>query len=215
MTGIYRIISPTGRIYVGQSVDMGKRFENYRQGSYLGQTRLKNSMLKYGINLHSFEILEECKIEELNERERYWQEFYDVIGRNGLNCKLTKTEDKSGKNSEESNLQRSKTMKEKGYKPPSRLGCKMKDSTINLIRQKATGRGHSEETRNKISNNKKGKPNGRAKGVLKFNLDGTLLQKFRTTKEAGESVNRSQTNIQAACKGVTETCAGFIWKYST
>lgn len=60
------------------------------------QRRLKNSFDKYGINSHIFDVIELCEIVNLNERERYWQEFYDVISSKGLNCKLTKTDDKSG-----------------------------------------------------------------------------------------------------------------------
>ena len=42
-----------------------------------------------------FEIIEQCILTQLNERERYWQDYYDVLGINGLNCKLTETKDKS------------------------------------------------------------------------------------------------------------------------
>lgn len=60
------------------------------------QIRLKNSFKKYGVESHSFEILEECSEKVLNERERYWQDRYDVLSKKGLNCKLTATDSKSG-----------------------------------------------------------------------------------------------------------------------
>ena len=50
--------------------------------------KLFNSILKYGIENHNIEIIEECDVEQLNCRERYWQEFYNAIT-NGLNCILT------------------------------------------------------------------------------------------------------------------------------
>ena len=40
------------------------------------------------------EVIEECEIGQLNERERYYQEFYNVLSVNGLNCQLVKTNDK-------------------------------------------------------------------------------------------------------------------------
>ena len=46
---------------------------------------------------HNFEILCECEIFELNNKERFYQDLYSVISKNGLNCKLTKSNDKSGK----------------------------------------------------------------------------------------------------------------------
>jgi len=57
--------------------------------------------LKHGFENHTFEILEECEISLLNERERHYQDFYDVLGPNGLNLKLTETSDKSGVHSKE------------------------------------------------------------------------------------------------------------------
>lgn len=122
IVGIYKITSPKGRVYIGQSSNVLHRWETYKKVLCKGQPRLYMSLLKYGTENHTFEVIEECSIEQLNERERYWQEFYDVIGRNGLNCKLTKTEDKSGKNSEEVKEKISVTMKKMGYRPPSREG---------------------------------------------------------------------------------------------
>jgi group I intron endonuclease len=101
MIGIYKITSPNNRVYIGQSIDIYRRFNDYRKiNSIKKQPKLYNSLIKYGIDNHIFEIIEECAIELLNERERYFQDFYDVISENGLNSLLTKTNDKSGKLSE-------------------------------------------------------------------------------------------------------------------
>lgn len=97
MIGIYKITSPSGKVYIGQSIDLEKRYYIYSINSCNTQIRLHNSIKKYGFHNHKFEILEECLESELNIKERYYQEFYNVIGKNGLNCRLTKTNDKSGK----------------------------------------------------------------------------------------------------------------------
>jgi len=91
--GIYKITSPSGKIYIGQSRDIKERYLSYQYGKCKGQPRLKYSLCKYGFKNHKFEIIEICNILDLNIRERYWQESYDVIGNKGLNCQLTKTED--------------------------------------------------------------------------------------------------------------------------
>jgi group I intron endonuclease len=103
MIGIYKITSPSGRVYIGQSVNLSKREGEYRRmaSTTKSQLRLHNSLIKYGFSEHIFEVIEECKEDELNVRERYWQDFYDVIGERGLNCRLQGTEDRSGKLSEE------------------------------------------------------------------------------------------------------------------
>jgi len=88
--GIYKITSPSGKIYIGQSNNITKRWTNYKSISKSndGQPKLKNSFDKYGVNTHIFEVIEECCFENLDCRERYWQDFYNATN-TGLNCVLT------------------------------------------------------------------------------------------------------------------------------
>ena len=91
MVGIYKITSPSGRIYIGQSRNINKRFTQYKRLACEKQPRLYNSFIKYGINDHTFEIIEKCEVEQLNIRERYYQDLYDVLNK-GLNLVLTETD---------------------------------------------------------------------------------------------------------------------------
>ena len=69
-TGIYRITSPTGKIYIGQSINVEQRFYFYRKGkNYKTQTRLKHSIEKHGIDKHLFEVIQTCPAEEPNTQE--------------------------------------------------------------------------------------------------------------------------------------------------
>ena len=91
MVGIYKIKSPNNKIYIGQSIDIDRRFRDYRKPSgQPKQTKLYNSIKKYGIDNHIFEIVEECETIELNNRERFYQDFYNSV-ENGLNCKYVTT----------------------------------------------------------------------------------------------------------------------------
>lgn len=98
--GIYKITSPSNKIYIGQAVDIDRRKNEHQKLSKKGLVKLYNSLKKYGFDNHIFEIVELCAENSLNDRERYWQDFYDVTN-SGLNCRLTTTNDKSGKLSEE------------------------------------------------------------------------------------------------------------------
>ena len=100
MVGIYKIVSPSNKIYIGQSTNIEKRFETYKKFQCKGQPKLYKSLKKHGVDLHSFYKIEECFLENLNERERYWQYYYNVI-EEGLNLILTKTSNKSGYISQE------------------------------------------------------------------------------------------------------------------
>ena len=133
MIGIYKITSPKGKVYIGQSVNIPKRFIDYKKSLKKAQIRLYNSIKKHGYENHIFEVVEECNTEVLNERERYWQDFYNVLSEGGLNCRLTKSNDKSGKLSEE-------TIK------------KLKNKNFDYLKGNSFRKGinHSEEIKNKI-----------------------------------------------------------------
>lgn len=89
MIGIYKIISPTNKIYIGQSLNIEKRKIQYNNlNEVKKQPKLYNSFTKYGVENHVFEIVEECSLEQLNEREVYWGLHYGVLGENGLNLRL-------------------------------------------------------------------------------------------------------------------------------
>ena len=140
MTGIYKITSPSKKIYIGQSVDIERRFRTYKSLGCKTQIILYNSLLKYGIDKHKFEILCECNIEELNDKERYYQELYDVINNTGLNCRLTTSSDSSGKLSKETRNKMS----------IARKGIKHSEETILKIIKANTGKKRSEESKLKM-----------------------------------------------------------------
>ena len=101
MIGIYKITSPSNKVYIGQSIDITTRWNAHRKSiNNKKKTKLINSFLKYGVDNHIFEIIEICEVKDLNQQERYWQDFYNVI-EEGLNLKLTQTDDRSGYLSEE------------------------------------------------------------------------------------------------------------------
>jgi group I intron endonuclease len=96
MVGIYKIINPKGKIYIGQSIDIERRFYEYQKKiRCYSQKKLHNSLIKYGVDNHIFTIVEECDINSLNDRERYWQDYYNVLTE-GLNLLLTNSTQKSG-----------------------------------------------------------------------------------------------------------------------
>lgn len=94
MIGIYKITNPSGRIYIGQSRNINKRFRQYKCMNCHTQTVLMNSFKKHGVDNHLFEVVEECLFENLNIRERYWQEYYNSLAPHGLNSMLTESNDK-------------------------------------------------------------------------------------------------------------------------
>jgi group I intron endonuclease len=107
---IYKIESPSGKIYIGQSRCAKRRFQMYRILKCKTQKKLFNSFKKYGVYNHIFTIIEKCGFEDMNIRERYWQDYYNVLN-NGLNCILTETSELPRVLSDESREDLSKRMK--------------------------------------------------------------------------------------------------------
>lgn len=105
ISGIYKITSPSSKVYIGKSVSLKSRINSYKNVNNLHrhryQVRLYNSFKKYGVENHVFEIIEECEESELYCRERYWQEYYSSTGSLGLNCMLTECKEHSRVISEE------------------------------------------------------------------------------------------------------------------
>jgi group I intron endonuclease len=113
MMGIYKITNPNGKIYIGQTTNWLKRYNNYKKYNCKYQTKLYNSLKFYKFENHIFEVIEECEESELNIKERYYQDLYNSSNKQHLNCRLTSTDDKSGKLSEETKLKLSKSRKGK------------------------------------------------------------------------------------------------------
>ena len=112
MIGIYKITFPTKKVYIGQSINIERRFSTYKRNNPINkQPRLYGSFKKYGIENHKFEIVCECEIFELNEKERYYQDLFSAMSANGLNCRLTTTKDKSGLSSEQTKAKQRISMK--------------------------------------------------------------------------------------------------------
>lgn len=160
MTGVYKITSPSGKIYIGSSINIEKRISYYISSNCKGQTKLYNSIKKYSWVNHIFEVIKECQPEELYILEEYYGNLYDVLSPNGLNCHLPKSGEIKKTISDETKKRMSESKKgEKNY---------------------WFGQTLTKETREKMSNSKIGKTpwnkgkkfgfsNTRAKAIIDTN----------------------------------------------
>lgn len=73
--GIYKITSSYFGIYIGQSVDIARRFKEHKAGRSSNK-KLAASIYMDGYQSHRFEILEVCEFAQLNEREKYYVSLY-------------------------------------------------------------------------------------------------------------------------------------------
>ena len=79
--GIYKITDLiTKQVYIGQSVDISRRWKDhirYGLGINAPSTNaLYKAMKKDGITEFTFQLLQKCSNEKLNEREKFWIQIY-------------------------------------------------------------------------------------------------------------------------------------------
>ena len=80
-TGIYKITNIQNNMcYIGQAKDIASRWGQHCKRGVGADTPTKNklypAMLQFGIENFTFEIIEDCNVEQLNEREKFWQEYF-------------------------------------------------------------------------------------------------------------------------------------------
>lgn len=95
MIGVYKITNPNNQIYVGSSKNIERRFKQYKYLRKNEQHKVRNSILKYSYDNHKFEVIEECSLQELLIKERYYCLLYNVLDRTNLNLKIPKLNDKN------------------------------------------------------------------------------------------------------------------------
>lgn len=92
MCGIYKITNQINKkVYIGQSRNIKERWKNHRVRSNNFTEEDKSTSLlyraikKYGISNFTFEVVEECSINQLDEKEKYYIKFFNSYGENGYN----------------------------------------------------------------------------------------------------------------------------------
>lgn len=187
-SGIYKITSPSGKVYVGQSIDLYRRIDAYKRMSNVkNQPKLYNSFKKYGANNHVFEIIETCNYSIISDRERYWQEYYDVLGKNGLNCIYA--------NCNNSSYVFSDDVKKK--MSDSKKGIKFTETHKNRISKSLKGKRKTESHKNNLSKSNKNRRTGDRHHNSKLVLDFSTGIFFYSAKEAALSIGIKHSTMKS------------------
>lgn len=217
MTGIYKITyNKDGRCYIGQSINIEHRLKEHKKCE--GQSYIHNAIKKYGLSNFTFEVVEECSRQELDEKERYWIKFYNSY-ENGFN------QTKGGQSFDNEvavdcfnfNGDRIATYLSIAEAEEA-TGSRHISSCINGDRKQSGGyqwKKHSEE--NYFIDIYK-KSNGNSKSVSQFTLDGKFLNNFGSISEAAKIVFNTDNGslrrrIKKACELHMGQADGYLWSY--
>lgn len=198
IVGIYGLRNKiTGKWYVGQSIDIFRRWKDYDNMRCKRQPKIYSALNKYGIENFEKIIVEECQNVSwiLDYREMYWIQLYDGI-KNGYNLKEGGM---GSRHSEETKKVLSKIQKGIKKGPYSEERCKniskgkkgKKFSEEHKQKLKDAWKHRSpptEETRNKISiagKNKKMSESAKEK-----------IRQWNTGKKRSEEAKRSMSEAR-------------------
>ena len=147
---IYRYKSPSGKYYIGQTINEESRRYNFLYEKRYGGMKIDNARKKYGPENFEYAVImkvigdnREEVISYLNQLEQFFIKQYDSI-KNGYN---SSEGGKNGLLSEETKRKMSEVRTGKKYSLESRK--KMSESRKGIV--------YSEETRKKMSESRKGK----------------------------------------------------------
>ena len=250
---IYKIMSPNGKIYVGQTININQRKKKYKNKGFKGQIKLWLNCEKYNWNpIDSFCIIEECLCgndkKNINEREKFWVNFYDSF-KNGLNCNeggngnLGRTpsdetkkklslkaheqwrlmsddqKDKRNKKISQSSKNRivsietiekiKKSKQLNPFKPSEEFKQKITKSLIGKPGRN-TGNKHSEETKQRIKESKKGVKNEHSrKKIICITTD----KIYQSIIDASIDLGLCQSKISLVCSNKRKSTGGYKFKY--
>lgn len=199
---IYKITSPSGRIYIGKTVDFKSRMSSYRCGHIKKQKLINGSILKYGFENHLVEIIDEgefeadelCQLEISKIKENNSYHFNNPMGMNltiggegvsGLPCspevraKISRT--KKDRDPTENQLNAIKR----------RVGSKVNKSKEWIINNGLSIR----------------------KPICQYDLSGNLITEWTGAIEVEKVLGFSRKAILCNLKNKTKKSNGFIWRY--
>lgn len=199
-----------GYIYIATNKINGK--------SYIGQTirsikeRLKEHRTKSGcrgifgaIKKHGWKNFKvdwyECSDDELNKHEKWMVNLMGTLSPNGYNLKDGGSR---GKMSEESKQKLRKANR----------GKKLGEEHKQKIGKAHLGTKQNEKTKQKISESLLGEKHPMSKRVYQYDLDGTCINSFGSSEEAGRHLEKDGSKIRHCARGSRKTAYKFKWSYT-
>lgn len=206
-SGIYKWTSPSGKYYIGQAVNLKRRYNDFlnfkrtytSEGSAIDNARKKYKDAKFWI----YEVLEKAEIEMLNELEiKYIAEYNSNNSRIGYNS--TKGGDGTKGKAWGSEKQKQALKNRRNYKGSNNpnFGKHLSDEAKMKISKANSGTHQSDEQKAKKS-----------KKVLQYTLDNKFIKEWESITAAAHAYGCDKSLIMRVCQGKTKTAKGYHWKY--
>ena len=194
MIGIYKITNKiNNKVYIGQSRDIVDRWNAHKYYTYSSKTKLQNAFTKYGISNFTFEVIEECDIKDLDEKEKYWINYYNSY-EDGYNMTL---------GGQEGRIIDYDSIINEFYNTKS-----IHQTSYNLRINRETVRRALDLYQ--INYNKDRSIPQQVIMIDPYTLE--EKQSFPSIKDAANYIKLSEAAIRKNLTGQTKTCGGYYWK---
>jgi len=225
-SGIYKITSPTGRIYIGQTTDFNRRKSWYKNIHTYQQPKIHNSLLKYGFENHTWEEIEKCEINMLNEREIFWKKYYLSLFNNNwdklLFCEIYDSGGGPLSDLTKSKISKSNKGKKRSPEAIKNMSEGLKGRKITWIDKIITperNKNLSKANKGKILGDKGNNPKRietQSKPILQKDKNNNIINIFSSINEASRYLsgdNSKVANISNCLRNRTKTALGYKWEY--
>jgi len=231
ISGIYKITNLTNdKFYIGQSIDVVKRIRDHKSPrSLLRDFPIYRAFKKYGLKNFKFEILEECPIEKLNDKEIYYiqvlKPHYNVneggVGNRGhkVSPQLKKRFSLLGKERWQNMTDEQRANFCKNNLAGPRVGHSVSESTRLKLRLANVGKKQSADTKQKKSiSAKEACKNfdmaGRKCPIIQIDkTTNQIIKEYPTIKCAADHFGVHPTCILGVLKGRRKSSCGYFWRY--
>jgi group I intron endonuclease len=228
---IYKITSPTERVYIGKTTRLKDRISYYRNNNKGGQKILDSSIEKYGWDQHIFEVIDEAPVEQLSELEIKYIKYFNTFhydNPNGMNLTRGGEGTLGRKHSEETiskmivkrtGTKRSEATKElmsslKKGKAPSCASNPKTEYFLQKARESNLGRIPSADEILKRKQARLDRLISQHESILQIDIDGNVIKEWQMLpKDIAKHFNAYDTNIVKCLNGKQEKGLGYIWKY--
>lgn len=197
---IYKITSPTGRIYIGKSKNLNKRIKDYKYQSKTRKSIVHDSIRGYGWALHTLDIIENCDDSLLSEREIFWiSKLNSYWGDNKMGMNMTRGGEAGG-GSWIHDIDRRKKQSEmfKGEGSPF-YGKKHTEETKKYLSELAKKRNKEIGLMVPKWGAEKGRLN-KIKPVVCYDNNGVFFNEYESTNEASRKLGLVRQNITESLK---------------
>ena len=198
-----------GKIYIGQTTrPIQKRLQEHRTGKSSNCVSIYRAIKKYGWGNFEKDWYE-CPDEDLNFDEELLVREMETVAPDGYN--LREGGGSCGKPSDETKQR----MSEAQIGKPKSEETKQKLSEALLGEKNPNfGKPKSDETKQKMSETQRGEKHHKSRRVYQYDLDGTFINSFGSSGEAGRHLKKSRSAISMCACGERKTAYGFKWSHS-